>query len=43
MKIKFVILLALGLTTLTLSACGNTLNGAGRDMENWGRAVQNTF
>ncbi|HOO51754.1 MAG TPA: hypothetical protein PLK94_10755 [Alphaproteobacteria bacterium] len=43
MKAKFVILLALGITTLALSACGNTLNGAGRDMENWGRTVQDTF
>lgn len=40
---KFVILLALLGTALTLSACGNTLNGAGKDMENWGRTVQDTF
>ncbi len=43
MKVKFVILLGLGVATLALSACGNTLNGAGRDMENWGRTVQDTF
>ncbi len=43
MKVKFVILLGLGVATLALSACGNTLNGAGRDMENWGQTVQDTF
>ncbi len=43
MKVKFVILLGLGVMTLALSACGNTLNGAGKDMEHWGRTVQDTF
>jgi|GEM_PF-1072499 predicted small secreted protein len=43
MKVKFVILLGLGLATLALSACNNTMNGAGRDMERWGKTVQDTF
>jgi len=43
MSKKFVILLALSVTTLALSACGNTFEGAGKDMENWGRTVQDTF
>lgn len=40
---KFVILLALGFMTLTLSGCGNTFEGVGRDLENWGRTLQDTF
>jgi predicted small secreted protein len=40
---KFVILLSLSVLTLTLSACGNTFNGAGRDLENWGHTLQDTF
>jgi predicted small secreted protein len=43
MSCKFVILLSLGIVTLTLSACGNTFNGAGRDLESWGRTLQDTF
>ena len=43
MKVKFAILLLLGVVTLGLSACGNTLNGAGRDLENWGQTMQETF
>lgn len=43
---KFAILFllcALGLATLSLTACGNTFEGAGRDMENWGKTMQKTF
>lgn len=40
---KFVILLSLGVMTLSLSACANTFNGAGKDMENMGRSMQDTF
>lgn len=43
MRKKFVILLSLGLMTLSLSGCGNTLNGMGKDLENWGNAIQRTF
>lgn len=28
---------------LVLSACGNTLNGAGRDIEKAGQSIQKTF
>lgn len=40
---KFAILLLLGATTLSLSACGNTFEGVGRDLENWGQTMQETF
>lgn len=40
---KFVILFALIAVTLTLSACGNTLNGVGKDLSNWGQTMQETF
>lgn len=40
MPTKFVILLALSVLTLSLSACGNTINGMGRDFEEWGRTLQ---
>lgn len=43
MRRKFVILLSLGIATLSLSACANTFNGAGKDMENMGRTMQDTF
>jgi predicted small secreted protein len=43
MSSKFVILFALVAVSLSLSACGNTFNGAGKDMENWGRTMQDTF
>ncbi len=26
-----------------MSGCGNTFNGAGKDMEGWGRWMQDTF
>jgi len=29
--------------SLLLSGCSNTFNGAGRDIEGWGRSIQNTF
>lgn len=40
MSKKFVILLALAVTTLSLAACGNTVNGMGKDFEDWGRTLQ---
>lgn len=40
---KFVILLSLGVLTLFVSGCTNTFNGAGKDMENMGRSLQETF
>ncbi len=40
MQTKFVILLTLGVATLALSACGNTINGAGKDLESWGQTLQ---
>lgn len=40
---KFVILLLLVGVTLSLSACGNTLEGVGRDLQNWGETIQDTF
>ncbi len=43
MSFKFVILLALGCATLGLAACSNTLEGAGRDLESWGKGLQDTF
>jgi predicted small secreted protein len=43
MKQKFVILFSLVAVTLVLSACGNTANGVGKDFENWGRTIQDTF
>ncbi|MBL8641473.1 MAG: entericidin EcnA/B family protein [Alphaproteobacteria bacterium] len=43
MSKKFVILFILITTSLVLSGCGNTLNGAGRDLESWGQTLQETF
>jgi predicted small secreted protein len=43
MKKKFVILSSLVTAILSLSACGNTANGVGKDFENWGRTIQDTF
>lgn len=40
---KFAILMLLVTTSLLLSGCGNTLNGAGRDLESWGQTLQETF
>ncbi|MEK7802699.1 MAG: hypothetical protein AAB276_09630 [Pseudomonadota bacterium] len=40
---KFVILFSFGVLTLSLSACGNTANGVGRDLSNWGQTMQDTF
>ena len=39
LKISFVLVI----TSLCLSACGNTLEGAGRDIEGWGETIQDTF
>lgn len=30
-------------TVLTLSACSNTMDGAGRDLEKMGQSIQKTF
>jgi len=43
MRKKFAILLLLGTVSLTLSGCGNTFNGVGHDLENWGQTMQETF
>lgn len=43
MRSKFVILFALTAVTLGMSACSNTFHGAGKDMENMGRTMQETF
>ena len=43
MNIKFVILPCLAITTLLLGGCGNTAEGVGRDMEEWGKTIQETF
>jgi predicted small secreted protein len=40
---KFAILLLLVTTTCLLSGCGNTFNGVGRDLEEWGQTMQETF
>ncbi len=40
---KLFALVLLTLATLGLSACANTLDGAGRDIENAGQAIQKTF
>jgi predicted small secreted protein len=40
MSNKFVILLALSMITLSLSACGHTINGVGKDFEEWGNTLQ---
>jgi predicted small secreted protein len=40
---KFAILSLLVITTCALSACGNTFEGVGRDLEGWGRTMQETF
>lgn len=42
MKDKFAILLLLIGVTLSLSACGNTIEGVGRDLQNWGETIQET-
>ncbi len=43
MKLKFVILPLLAISVVLLSGCGNTAEGVGRDMEEWGKTLQNTF
>ncbi|HAJ90924.1 MAG TPA: entericidin [Rhodospirillaceae bacterium] len=43
MSKKFAILLMLVTTSLVLSGCGNTLVGMGRDLESWGKTLQETF
>ena len=40
---KIFILSLLVLSTIALSSCGNTFNGAGQDMEEWGKTMQETF
>lgn len=43
MKVKFVILPVLAMSVLLLSGCGNTMEGVGRDLEEWGKTLQETF
>lgn len=43
MNKKFAILLLCAGLTLALSGCGNTFHGAGRDLEEWGQTLQETF
>lgn len=43
MKYKFVILPALAISVFLLSGCGNTMEGVGRDLEEWGKTLQDTF
>lgn len=38
-----IFLVAMFLTTLSVSGCGNTLEGAGRDISNAGGWIQDTF
>ncbi len=40
---KFAILSLLVVTTCVLSGCGNTFDGVGRDLEEWGQTLQETF
>ena len=40
---KLTTLAILALTTLGLAACGNTLEGAGKDIERAGQKIQDTF
>jgi predicted small secreted protein len=42
MKNKILLIAALSLVTVSLSACENTLWGAGRDVENAGENMQST-
>ena len=43
MKCKVVILPLLAMSVLLLSGCGNTIEGVGKDFEEWGKTLQNTF
>ncbi len=43
MRVRFVILPLLVLSLLSLTGCGNTLEGVGRDLEEWGKTLQETF
>lgn len=43
MNLKFVILPLLALSVLLLGGCGNTFEGVGRDLEEWGKTLQDTF
>ncbi len=40
---KLFLLSLLAFSVIGLSACGNTFNGAGRDLEDWGKTLQETF
>lgn len=40
---RFLLISALGFMAFGISACGNTLDGAGRDIEKAGRNIQDTF
>ena len=43
MRLKFVILPALLVALLGLSACGNTIEGVERDMDEWGQTLKDNF
>lgn len=40
---RILIIASIVMVTVALSACSNTFNGAGRDVENMGEWVQDTF
>jgi predicted small secreted protein len=40
---KLVALFSLIMVIGSLSACANTAQGAGKDIENWGKWMQETF
>lgn len=43
MQKKLFLLALLVITGLSLSACGNTFHGFGKDMQEWGETIQETF
>ncbi len=40
---KLFLLSLLALSVVSLSSCGSTFNGAGQDLEEWGKTLQETF
>jgi predicted small secreted protein len=40
---KLFLLSLLALSVVSLSSCGGTFNGAGQDLEEWGKTLQETF
>lgn len=43
MSKNMLVCLGLAVLSLSLSACGNTFNGAGKDVENMGEWMQDRF